>query len=304
VAAVDVIDEHTLGFVFGPCINAGGRIGNSKLGAVLLSTKNQIEAKEIASQLFNLNIERREIENAMKEDAIAKLDLIDFSTNHIIIIGSADYHQGVIGILASRLKEKYNRPAIVYSKLEYCVKASARSITGIDIGGFVNNAVEKGILLAGGGHEMAAGFTCEIEKLEEFEELINKKLGKQVQELTSVKVLEYSCEILLAEINMVFYNELEKMRPFGVANFKPVFCVKNVEIAFFKKRGEKHLFVVLADSWQTSIKGMFFGFFENYSEEFLGNLVKRKLNVLCQISLNNWNGASSIELNISDIQFS
>jgi single-stranded-DNA-specific exonuclease len=158
-------------------------------------------------------------------------------------------------------------------------------------------------LLAGGGHEMAGGFSCEIAKIEEFENLINKKLAKKVEELSAVKILEYSCEILIPEITMDFYNELQRLRPFGIGNLKPHFLVEKLEIAFWKKRGDKHLFVVLIDEWGQSIKGMFFGFFESYTEEFLGNLTREKISVVCQISMNNWNGANSLELNIVDLKF-
>lgn len=301
VAAVEKVDEYTLGFVMGPCINAGGRIGNAKLGVELLTERDYQKALKIAVELYGLNIERREIENKMKEDAIAKLDSVDFSSEPVILIGSKDYHQGVIGILAARLKDKYNRPAIVYSESDSCIKASARSVFGVDIGSFINGAVKSGILLAGGGHEMAGGFSCEISKIEDLKAEISRLLAEKVERLTAVKVTEYSCEITLGDITSDFYSELQKLRPFGPGNNKPLFAIRGLEISFWKKRGEKHLFLVLIDEWGRAIRAMFFGFFENFGEEKMTDLSSGKIDILCQVTLNDWNGGNSLELHITDI---
>jgi single-stranded-DNA-specific exonuclease len=302
VACVTELDEQTFGFTFGPCINAGGRIGDASLGAKLLTCEKYEDALPIAKKLHALNVERREIEKQMREDALAQLEQKDFSREGLIFHGSESYHQGVIGILASRLKDKYNKPAFIYSQLDGVIKASGRSIAGVDIGLAVNKAVKQGLLVAGGGHEMAAGFTCALEKVSEFHAFLQNEIGKKALKLGRFKISQYAFEIPLCEVSLPLYNEIQKLKPFGQGNSKPVFIIRNVELSFWQRRGGKHVFMVLIDSSGVAVKGIFFNFFEHLPDKTIYELELKQFDVLCEITVNNWNGSESVELNIKDIR--
>ncbi len=302
VAEVTHLDEYTFGFVFGPCINAGGRIGEASLGAKLLTEESYDEALKIAQKLYALNIERRAIEKKMKEEALLDLEQKDFTSNGFIFVGSEGYHQGVIGILASRLKDRYNKPAIVYTQLSGVIKASARSVVGIDIGSAINKATKSGILLAGGGHAMAGGFTCVNENISKFENFLCEEISEKAKKLSQFKIHQYACEVSISAITMEFYNEIQKLKPFGQGNQKPHFVIKNVELSFWQKRGDTHLFMVLIDSYGVTLKGIFFGFFESLTQDVLFELETQKFDVLCEVTLNRWNGARNLELIVQDIR--
>ncbi len=308
VSGIENFDEQTFGFAFGPCINAGGRIGVASLGAKLLTETNYENALQIAKQLYDLNIERRTIEKQMKEEAIIELENSEFFkngfTDGFVFIGSEKYHQGVIGILAARLKDKYNKPAIVFSKLDGYIKASARSILGIDIGATINRAVKRDLLIAGGGHAMAGGFTCINEKVNDLRQFFEDEISQKAKELTKVRIQTFACELSLSAINLELYEEIQKLKPFGQGNQKPLFVIRGVEIVFSQKRGQIHLAATFMDESGATLKGMFFSFFENCSDMDFKKLESERLDVLCEISLNGWNGKKSVELMIKDIAVS
>ena len=308
VSGIENFDEQTFGFTFGPCINAGGRIGVASLGAKLLTETNYENALQIAKQLYDLNIERRTIEKQMKEEAIIELENSEFFkngfTDGFVFIGSEKYHQGVIGILAARLKYKYNKPAIVFSKLDGYIKASARSILGIDIGATINKAVKRDLLIAGGGHAMAGGFTCINEKVNDLRQFFEDEISQKAKELTKVRIQTFACELSLSAINLELYEEIQKLKPFGQGNQKPLFVIRGVEIVFSQKRGQIHLAATFMDESGATLKGMFFSFFENCSDMDFKKLESERLDVLCEISLNGWNGKKSVELMIKDIAVS
>jgi len=308
VSGIENFDEQTFGFAFGPCINAGGRIGVASLGAKLLTETNYENALQIAKQLYDLNIERRTIEKQMKEEAIIELENSEFFkngfTDGFVFIGSEKYHQGVIGILAARLKDKYNKPAIVFSKLDGYIKASARSILGIDIGATINKAVKRDLLIAGGGHAMAGGFTCINEKVNDLRQFFEDEISQKAKELTKVRIQTFACELSLSAINLELYEEIQKLKPFGQGNQKPLFVIRGVEIVFSQKRGQIHLAATFMDESGATLKGMFFSFFENCSDMDFKKLESERLDVLCEISLNGWNGKKSVELMIKDIAVS
>jgi single-stranded-DNA-specific exonuclease len=309
ICGIERFDEQTFGFTFGPCINAGGRIGLASLGAKLLTETSHEKALSIAQKLYELNIERRQIEKQMKEEAIFELEQkyssnSDFTNIGFIFIGSEKYHQGVIGILASRLKDKYNKPAFVFSQLEGYIKASARSIIGIDLGATINRAVKKGLLIAGGGHAMAGGFSCANEKVEQLKQFFEEEISQKAMELTKIRLQTFACELSLSAVNLELYEEIQKLKPFGQGNSRPVFVIRGVEIVFSQKRGQIHLAATFMDESGTTLKGMFFSFFEHCSEMNFKNLEKERLDILCEISLNEWNGRKTVELMIQDIAIS
>lgn len=222
---------HHLGFVIGPRINAGGRLGTSNLGAKLLSTNNEFEAKEIAQQLEELNKKRKQTESEVLQEAIKRLNegADGFSTNDAVIFAVAQgWHPGVIGIVASRLKDLYNKPVAVIALDGNKGKASCRSISGIDFGAEILKARLANILAEGGGHAMAGGFSIESSKIKKLHDFFCANLKEQVASLGNNKEKEFDLALDLAQVNIEFLKELQQLEPFGMGNVRPKFLIRNL----------------------------------------------------------------------------
>ena len=171
-------ESYHLGYIYGPRINAGGRVGKGYLGAVLLSTDSYQEAYDSAMSLEKYNQQRKSIESIILEEALDNIKQNNLEENSVILVYGKDWHCGVLGILASKIKEKYQKPVIIISLNDGIGKGSARSIQGIDIGKNITIAKEEGILIEGGGHEMAGGFSIEEGKIEKFHEFLLSRVLK------------------------------------------------------------------------------------------------------------------------------
>jgi single-stranded-DNA-specific exonuclease len=226
----DKITARNLGFALGPRINAGGRIGSSTLGTQLLTTHDELEAKGIAIQLNALNEERQLMEQKTLDEAIKQIDAKGLADKPSILVGDKSWHPGVLGIIASRLKERYNRPCFVMSQADDICKGSARSVEGINIGELVHNAVRLDILVGGGGHAMAAGFSLERQKFEDFYEFLIAETSKFIESYQPT--LQIDAEVSCPTIDLV--RELEKLEPYGVGNPTPTLCVRRVIPVFAK----------------------------------------------------------------------
>jgi len=223
------------GFLLGPRINAGGRVGEADLGTRLLSTNDRGEANDIARALHGYNQERRDIEDEVLAQAMAQVEERIANNNgevDMVIIAAGDnWHPGVIGIVASRLKEKYNRPACVIGFDDNGVgKASGRSVSGIDLGSMVISARQKEILLAGGGHKMAAGFTVMKDRLEELRAYLHSRV------MDSLNGAEFTAELRIdgvltpSSLNIGLVKRLEMLAPFGQGNAEPRFALTEARI--------------------------------------------------------------------------
>lgn len=248
IAKLDTVPQsYHLGFVLGPRINAGGRVGEGILGSDLLFTEDPKEALAIANRLEQLNEERRAIENAILEAAIDKIEQDGLHNNNVVLISGYDWHQGVLGILASRIKEKYNRPAAVISILDGVGKGSARSVPGIDFGTLLAKAKEEGILLQGGGHAMAGGFAVEQPKINEFYEFLLRHTEQSSECIEKVKDIKIDAVLSISAIRGELVREINKAAPFGNGNPNPRFVVKNVKIVNLKAIGRNHLMIIVSD---------------------------------------------------------
>ena len=296
------ITEYTLGFIIGPRINAGGRIGRADMGATLLSSNNEEEALNIALELNELNAKRREIEGDSLELAIQKVEGGRLYENNIIFVEDYSFHQGIIGILAGRLKERYNKPVAVFSCLEGYMKASLRSIPSIDLGSLIHKANAKGLLIAGGGHAMAGGLSVLNENYAKLHELFEEEIksGNFTQQKTV-----YAAGILtLNSLNLGLVDEVLKLRPFGNANPKPLFCLKDLAVVKVDVLKEKHVSLLLKDEISNkTTKAMFFKAHELGILPNLTKLLGKKIDVLTEVEVNNWNGSSNIFLNLVDLAF-
>jgi single-stranded-DNA-specific exonuclease len=239
--------SYHLGFVLGPRINAGGRVGEGLLGANLLSTLDPMEAFDLATRLENLNNERRSVEALILEDALNKIEVEKLYEQPIIIVSGDDWHQGILGILASRIKEKYNRPAAVISFVDGIGKGSARSIVGIDLGTLLANAKQKGILMQGGGHAMAGGFTIKHEMLDKFFNYISSELGDVDEIFVKAKENDVDSIITVSGINGDLCRDLARAAPFGNGNHQPKFALVDVNIVNIHVVGKIHFMIIVAD---------------------------------------------------------
>lgn len=246
-----------LGFALGPRINAGGRVGKSDLGVRLLSTQDREEAMDIAMQLDQLNKERRAIEAMVQEEAEEMLS----SQAHqaVVILAGRGWHPGVIGIVAGRIKEKTGKPSIVIAlDDEGLGKGSGRSISGVDLGAAIIAAREAGLLVAGGGHAMAAGLTIDADKVDALGEWLNEKLAKDVDHASGNKAL--LCDAILSPrgLNPAFVGALDGAGPYGMGWPSPRIVVGPVRIIKCDIVGKDHVRAIVSGGDGASFKAMAF----------------------------------------------
>ena len=297
------IDTHPntyhIGYILGPRINAGGRVGKSSHGANLLLNTNPKEVFKIATELDQFNKERQYLEKDVL-DKIEKEIKIDTS-EPIIVISGKNWHEGVIGIVAARIKDKFNKPVIIISIENDLGKASARSIAGFDIGSAIIAATQENILVKGGGHKMAGGFTIKVNQIEKFKNFILKKFTKINQNLTIKKALYLDSVIAPTAINLEFFNKINVLAPFGSGNPEPKFMIKNLKTVNHKIIKEKHIKSILIGTEGSSIKTIAFNSVNNEIGAYLLKNDNRLFNIAGKLSLNEWRGQSNVEFIIDDI---
>ncbi len=293
------ITAHDLGYVLGPRINAGGRVGKSTHGANLLLNKNPKDAFRLASDLNNYNKERQILESEL----LTRILNTDYknSTDPIIIIHGENWHEGIIGIIAARVKEKFNKPAIVISVNNTVGKGSGRSINGFDLGSTIIGAVQSGLLIKGGGHKMAAGFTIDMNKINDFKEFVFRKYKSINVNLENLKNYYFDAEVAPTAVNINFFEKINVLAPFGSGNPEPRFIIKDLKLVNSKIVGQKHIKIVLVGSDSTTLKAISF----NTVGTEIGSCLLMKnikpLNIAGKLSLNEWRGQKNVEFIIDDI---
>ncbi len=239
------INTGNLGFHLGPVINAGGRIGKPHYGATLLSTTDHHEAQNISSTLIELNLKRREMESEAVEEAMESLSSVP-STCKYIFEFSENWHQGIVGIVASRIKDKHNKPTMIGSLVlqddgTKIIKASCRSINNINIGDIIIEATKKNILIKGGGHAMAAGFSLDYEKLDQFYEFLSQAFEDVSEDTINKRVINVDMCIAPDAINESICHHLQQLEPFGCQNQQPNFVIKDVVVVGSKIIKDAHI---------------------------------------------------------------
>ena len=305
-------NSYTLGFVIGPRINAGGRVGNSSLGAKILSSDDESEVFEIAQKLEFHNQERKNFEAQALAQAIENLESSqnNFSKNDAIIFAVSDaWHQGIIGIMASRLKEIYNKPVAVLTidKKTSKAKGSCRSITGIDFGKEILKARLEGLLLDGGGHAMAGGFSVESAKIKDLHQFFCKNLTTKVDEILQENLCEYDLALDLEQLNIDLIKELANLEPFGVGNPRPRFMLRNLYKirANFVGKDQEHLSLVLTSKnslgFTNQIPAILFRAKQSKLTPILLELKNSQpISVIGTIEINSWMGVEKLQLQIDD----
>lgn len=282
-----------LGFSIGPCINAGGRIGEASLGAKLLSTENEEEAHTIALKLIELNNARKALENEYLVDAMKQAEYhSQLNANFIMVSGN--WHQGIIGIIASRLKEQFHLPTIVISLSNGIGKASCRSVVGVDIGAAVLSAKFINLIVEGGGHNMAAGFSIEENKINDLRDFFAERfLGS-----TNEKFLKADGIVTVKAINLSLWNQLQRLEPFGVSNPEPRFIIQGAKIRKPEIIGTDHIKCFIADD-NVMVRAIAF---RSVNTQLGSAIMQSNVQaILGKVSMNYWNGNEFIQFLIEDV---
>ena len=285
-----------LGFLVGPIINSGGRLNNSNYGVELLSTDDLNIINDRSNKLINLNNKRKIIEQNI-------LDEIDFEkikkeNKNIIIYYKNDLNEGLIGIIASRLKDYFNKPSIVITKSNNQFKASARSTTTYNLGNLIKLLIDKNIIDNGGGHNMAAGFTMKKNNIKQLDNFIQKDFIQKISHKDNS--YKYDLEISSSVIKNKFVRDINKLGPFGNFNFLPSFLIKNLKVIKLNIIKDKHISVILKPNTGSTIRAICFNCLNTRLGHYLLNY-KKKINIIAQIQENIWNNKKTIQLNIKDL---
>jgi len=287
---------NDLGYLIGPILNAGGRLGKSSYATELLSSDNLDIVNIRSNELINLNNKRKEIETII-------LDEIDFQNienknKDVIIYYNPNINEGLIGIIAARLKDYFNKPSIVITSSNNLLKGSARSIYNYNIGHVIKNSLDKNIIISGGGHNMAAGFTLEKSNLKIFENFIfNDYLNTGI---STDNTFLYDAEVSSLAFNEDFYNDIKKLEPYGTGNPLPTFLFKDLIIIKTTILTKKHISLILKSKIGFSMKSISFNTVNTKVGEYLLNY-KNSLNVLGHITENIWNNKKTLQLTITDV---
>ena len=290
---------YHIGYLIGPRINAGGRVGKSSHGANLLLSKDPKTTFKIATELDQYNKERQMLEKDLLQKIVNETK--NYSNDPVLILSGKNWHEGVIGIVAARLKDRFNKPVIIISLNGDIGKASARSIVGFDIGTMIISATQENILIKGGGHKMAGGFSIKIGNIEKFKNFAFRKFKNMNEDLTVKKPLLLDSIIAPSAINLDFYKKVSLLSPFGSGNPEPRFVIECLKTINGKVVGERHIKSILIGEDGTTIKSIAF----NATESDLGSYLLKKnnkpFNIAGKLSLNEWRGQSNVEFIIDDI---
>jgi len=289
------LNIEDLGYLIGPIINSSGRIGDPKKAVnLLIATENDIIDK-LTSELIELNTKRKDIE----ENIIKNLDFSKMNNKNIsvIIVLVNSINEGLIGILASKIKEYFNKPSIVFTQSGDYLKGSARSTENFNMGQIIKLGIDKGMIKSGGGHNLAAGLLIEKNKFNQFKDYMNLSYKKMIK---NNNIKKYVSKINLSAVNKNFYNELSLLEPFGSNNQNPVFLIENVTIIKSTIIKNKFISCILKSKIDKSINAISFNLINSEISKYLLNY-KKEIKILAQIKQKIWNNKKILQLNILDV---
>ena len=292
---------YHLGFLLGPRINAGGRIGKPDLGARLLISQDLEAAKAIAERLDQLNSERRELEKQIKEAALEQA-IHRKSEDSFAWAAGDSWHPGVVGIVASRLKEATNLPSIVIGFDGPIGKGSGRSISGVDLGFAIQKLVSEGLLLTGGGHKMAVGLSLTRENLEKAMYRLNEIIKQQGARIDISPKVDIDALLLPSAATLELVELLNSAGPYGPGAKAPTFAFANIQITFIQRIGNSHLRLKFGDD-TGSLDAVCFNAFDNEIGQALENHGGRSVHLCGKLDINYWRGQRSVQLRLEDAQF-
>ncbi|MDP4182229.1 MAG: single-stranded-DNA-specific exonuclease RecJ, partial [Bacillota bacterium] len=291
------ITTWMVSFVIAPRINAAGRIGDAARAVKLFTTNDMSVAKEVASLLNNENKSRQDIESRIISEVIERIEADrELVNKKVMVLSGEDWHHGIIGIVASKITERYYKPCILLSSENGICKGSGRSIEGFNL--FMALSHCEKLLDQYGGHEMAAGLTLKLENLETFDNMLNQYADKVMNEEDLIPRIKINARLLKNEINLKSIAELEMLAPFGAGNPSPVFMCRRLQIADMRTVGnDKHLKAVFGQNgWTVDAIGFNMG---DLSELFSNEDI---VDVVCTLERNTWNSVDRTQLNIKDLR--
>lgn len=303
LADIAGIDEspsaYHLGFMLGPRINAGGRVGKASFGSRLLASRDAIEAQHLAQELNLLNQERQAIELIVLEQATEQIMQKRLHEHPLILVGDENWHVGVIGIVAGRLKERFQKPVCVVGFEADVGKGSGRSITGINLGSAMHLACQKGLLINGGGHAMAAGFTVMKDQFPSLQEFLCTHFADDVANIEPRLDLDAVLSPMAATVE--FLKELSLLEPYGAGNPTPRFCLHKVRLTAVERVGINHLRAIAYGEDGTRVKVMAFRSFETELGTQMLRLQGQSVALAGTLKLDKWNGREQVTFILDDV---
>jgi single-stranded-DNA-specific exonuclease len=292
------------GFILGPRINAGGRIGRADLGARLLSTDDHVEAAELAAELHALNLERREVEKQVTDAAVRKVEAAGHHLDDraVVVVAGDDWHPGVIGIVAGRLRERWRKPVIVVGvdAVNGVGKGSGRSQPGMDLGRAVQAAWDEGVLLAGGGHPMAAGLTVAADRIEELSDFLHARLKDRRVEAAALDALEIDALVEPRAVDRGLFDGFQKLTPHGPGNPEPVFALEGVVAREPAPMGQGHVRCRLTGPDGASVRAVAWRCADlPHGRALLAG--QGGLAVAGRLKADDWNGRRGVQFEIEDV---
>ena len=293
-----------LGFLLGPRINAGGRIGRADLGARLLLENDPTEAGAMAAELDRLNRERQTIEQTTlaqaEAEAMAALGIEEKGA--VVVTAGQGWHPGVVGLVAARLKERYGRPAFAIALEPGGIgTGSGRSITGVDIGSAVRHAVASGLLIKGGGHAMAAGITIVPDKLAAFRAFLEEALHDAVEQARHEDCLEIDGAVSAAGATVAMLNDIGRAGPFGAGHAEPVFALPSHVVAYAEEVGQSHVRARLRSGDGTMLNAIAFRAADKPLGAALIENRGRAVHAAGTLAIDRWNGEERVQLRLMDL---
>jgi single-stranded-DNA-specific exonuclease len=299
----EVPSSYSLGFILGPRINAGGRIGASGLGARLLATDDEVEARAIAGKLEALNAERKAIEARMLEEAFAQADaaIEDSPDLPLLFLGAKDWHKGLVGLVAGRIADRFHRPAFVMANEQHgTATGSARSLPSVDLGAVVRAAVQEGLFLKGGGHAMAAGFCLDLAKQDAARTFLHESLAGPVARAVASRQLAIDGALSARGATLEMIDLLERAGPYGPGHPKPRFVFPAHRVTRLRTMAEAHLRCTLQAADGGRIEACAFRVAGTPLGDLFASAEGRMLHVAGHLRRSSWQGRESVELMIED----
>jgi len=290
---------YHLGFVLGPRVNAGGRIGAADLGARLLTTTDPFEAQRLAARLDQLNDERRAIELAVREEALAQAERRGLE-GPLVWAAAEGWHPGVIGIVAARLKEATGRPAVVIALDGETGKGSGRSVSGVDLGAAIQRLATEGLLLKGGGHRMAAGLTVARDQLAAAMARLGDLLARQGAGLGGAVDLRLDGLLMPGAATVALVESLEQAGPFGQASPAPRFAFPALSVQDARRIGTNHLRLRVSDETGATLEAVAFGAFDGPLGPALERRGPGRWHLAGKVEVNSWGGRNRVQLRLDD----
>ncbi|MFN3075407.1 MAG: single-stranded-DNA-specific exonuclease RecJ [Alphaproteobacteria bacterium] len=290
-----------LGFVLGPRVNAGGRVGRADLGARLLSTSDALEAATLARSLDSFNVERQEIEAAVLLAAMEQLESHSDGGRTLLFASGEGWHPGVVGIVAGRLKDRYNRPVCVAGIDEGGIaKGSGRSVPGVDLGSAILAARQAGLLISGGGHAMAAGFTVRVERLAEFQTFLTDRIDA-VSTGDTTPGLSLDGAVDAGAVCFELVEALRRLGPYGAGNPEPRFVVANARVIRADVVGMGHVRCILAGGGGGRLKAIAFRCVDSALGHALLNAPGTSVHLAGTLRADTWRGRMEAQMIVEDL---